>query len=53
MIADQIDSFEKGLKPQDANGNVTLISNDELSSGTKNLKMNFGLEQQLKEKAFG
>lgn len=52
MIADQIDSFEKGLRQQDVNGNVTLISNDQLSSGTKNLKMNLGLEQQLKEKAF-
>lgn len=52
VIADHIDSFEKGLRQQDVNGNVSLITNDQLSSGTKKLKMNLGLEQHLKEKAF-
>lgn len=52
MIADQIDSFEKGLRQQDVNGNVSLITNDQLSSGTKSLKMNLGLEQHLKKRAF-
>lgn len=52
MIADQIDSFEKGLRQQDVNGNVSLITNDQLSKETKNLKVNLGLEQHLKEKAF-
>ncbi|MBC2851949.1 hypothetical protein H5J22_11125 [Cetobacterium sp. 8H] len=52
MSADQINSFEKGLRQQDVNGNVSLITNDQLSIGTKSLKMNLGLEQRLKEKAF-
>lgn len=52
MIADQIDSFEKGLRQQDINGNVSLITNDQLSKETKNLKLNLVLEQYLKEKAF-
>ena len=30
MIVDQIDSFEKGLKQQDVNGNVSLITNNQL-----------------------
>ena len=52
MLADQIDSFEKGLRQQDVNGNISLITNDQLSKETKNLKVNLGLEQHLKEKAF-
>lgn len=52
MIADQIDSFEKRLRQQDVNGNISLITNDQLSTGTKSLKMNLGSEQHLKEKAF-
>lgn len=52
MIADQIDSFEKGLRQQDVNGNVSLITNDQLSKETKNLKMNLGLEQHLKGRTF-
>lgn len=52
MVADQIDSIEKELRQQDVNGNVSLITNDQLFKETKNLKVNLGLEQHLKEKAF-
>lgn len=52
MIADQIDSFEKGLRQQDINGNVSIISNDQLIKETKNLKVNLGLKPHLKERTF-
>ena len=52
MSADHIDSFEKGLRQQDVNGNVSLITSDQLSKENKNLKVNLSLEQYLKEKAF-
>ena len=52
MIADQIDSFEKGLRQQDVNGNVSLITNDQLSKETESLKINLGLEPHLKERTF-
>ena len=52
MIADQIDSFEKGLRQQDINGNISLITNNRLSKETKNLKMNLDLEKHLKGKTF-
>lgn len=52
MIANQIDSFEKGLRQQDVNGNVSLITNDQLSKETESLKINLGLESYLKERTF-
>ncbi|WP_291943400.1 hypothetical protein [Cetobacterium sp.] len=52
MIANQIDSFEKGLRQQDVNGNVSLITNDQLSKETESLKINLGLELYLKERTF-
>lgn len=52
MIADQIDLFEKGLRQQDVNGNVSLITNDQLSKETESLKINLGLESHLKERTF-
>ena len=52
MIADQIDSFEKGLRQQDINGNVSIISNDQLIKETENLKVNLGLKPHLKERTF-
>lgn len=52
MAADHIDSFEKGLRQQDVNRNVSLITSDQLSKENKNLKVNLSLEQYLKEKAF-
>ena len=52
MIADQIDSFEKGLRQQDVNGNVSLTTNDQLSKEVENLKVNLDLEPHLKERTF-
>ena len=52
MIADQIDSFEKGLRQQDVNGNLSIVSNDQLKKETENLKINLGLEPHLKERTF-
>lgn len=51
MIADQIDSFEKGLRQQDVNGDSFIVTNEQLLKETEKLKVNLGLEQQLKEKA--
>lgn len=51
MIADQIDSFEKGLRQQDVNGDSSIVTNEQLLKETEKLKVNLGLEQQLKEKA--
>lgn len=50
MIADQIDSFEKGLRQQDVNGDSSIVSNEQLLKETEKLKINLGLEQQLKGK---
>lgn len=50
MIADQIDSFEKGLRQQDVNGDSSIISNEQLLKGTEKLKVNLGLDQHSKEK---
>ena len=51
MIADQIDSFEKGLRQQDVNGDNSVISNEQLLKETEKLKANLGLDQRSKEKA--
>ena len=51
MIADQIDSFEKGLRQQDINGDSSIVSNEQLLKETEKLKVNLGLDQHSKEKA--
>ena len=51
MIADQIDSYEKGLRQQDVNGDNSVISNEQLLKETEKLKANLGLDQRSKEKA--
>lgn len=51
MIADQIDSFEKGLRQQDVNGDSSIVSNEQLLKETEKLKINLGLDQHSKEKA--
>lgn len=46
IIADQIDSFEKGLRQQDVNGDSSLVSNEQLLKGTEELKIKLGLDQK-------
>lgn len=50
IIADQLDAVEKGLRQQDVDGNTDLITNEQVSEKFKDLKVNLGLDQKLKEK---
>lgn len=49
-FADHLDAFEKGLRQQDVNGDTSIITNEQLSKATENLKINLGLDQKSKEK---
>lgn len=49
-IADHLDAFEHGLRNEEYKGDKNLISNQQLSEKTEKLKIDLGLDQQLKEK---
>lgn len=49
-IADHLDAFEHGLRSEEYKGDKNLISNQQLSEKTEKLKIDLGLDQQLKEK---